>query len=64
METTTGFTSYELVYGKIIVLPIEFEYKNLRTTVELGMDLTEAQKEMLHSLNGLDEIRMEAVHHT
>lgn len=28
------------------------------------MDLTSTQKERLHNLNGLDEIRMEAIHHT
>lgn len=27
------------------------------------MDLRATQKEMLHNLNGLDEIRMEAMHH-
>lgn len=62
-ETTTSFTLYELVYGKIVVLPIEFEYKTLRTVVDLEMDLKKAHKERLHNLNGLDEIKMEAMHH-
>lgn len=52
------------MYDKTIVLPIEFEYKTLRTTVKLDMDLTVAQKEILHNLNTLDEIMMEAMHHT
>lgn len=58
-----SFTPYELVYGKTTILLIEFEYKTLRTIVELDMDLTVAQKERLHNLNGLDEIRMEAMNH-
>ena len=28
-KTTTGLTPYELVYGKKVVLPIEFEIKTL-----------------------------------
>jgi len=38
-KTTTGFTPNELMYGKIVVLPIEFEYKTLRIVVELDMNL-------------------------
>lgn len=59
----TSFTPYELVYGKITILSIVFEYNTLRTSVELDMALIVAQKERLHHLNGLDEIRMEAIHH-
>jgi hypothetical protein len=33
--TTIGFTPYELVYGKIVVLPIEFEYKTLPKNLKL-----------------------------
>jgi len=62
-KTTTRFTHYELVYSKTIVLPIEFEYKTLRTAVDLGMDLIEAQKYRLKHLNALDEIILEAIHH-
>jgi hypothetical protein len=42
-RNTTGFTPYELVYGKHVVLPIEFQIKTLRTIVQVGMDLSEAQ---------------------
>lgn len=61
---TTSFTTYELVYGKKAILLIEFEYKTLRKTLKLGMDLCEAQKDRLHNLNALDEIKMESIHHT
>lgn len=63
-KTIKGFTPYDLVYGKIVVLPIEFEYKTLCTIVDLGMDLIESQKERLQHLNALDEIRLQALCHT
>jgi hypothetical protein len=31
--TTTGLTPFELVYGKKVMLPIEFEYHTLRKIV-------------------------------
>eukprot|EP00253_Pinus_taeda_P008460 PITA_08460 len=54
-KTTTGFTPYELVYGKKDLLSIEFEYNTLRMAVQLDRDLSHAQKERLLQLNGLDE---------
>ena len=36
-KTTTRFTPYELVYGKKVMSPIEFEIKTVRTTIELNM---------------------------
>jgi hypothetical protein len=56
-RTTTGCTPYELVYGKRVLFPIETEIQTLRTTVQLGMDLTEAQKQRLLQINELDELR-------
>lgn len=56
--TTTRFTPYELVYGKKLVPPTEFKYTKLRKIVELYMNLDQTQKDMLHQLNALDEIRM------
>ena len=38
-KTTTGFTPFELLYGKVAMLPIEFEHKTLRTTLELDIEL-------------------------
>jgi hypothetical protein len=43
-RNTTGHTPYELVYGKQVLLPIEFQVKTFRTTMQLGMDLNEAKK--------------------
>ena len=54
-KTTTGFTPYELVYGKRDLLSIEFEYNTLRMAAQLDLDLIHAQQERLLQLNGLDE---------
>jgi transposase InsO family protein len=43
-RNTTGHTPYELVYGKRVLLPIDFQVKTFRTAMQLGMDLNEAQK--------------------
>jgi hypothetical protein len=45
-KTTIVFTPYELVYGKKVMLPIEFEIQTLRTTLQLGLDLSKAQQEI------------------
>ena len=57
-KTTTGFTPYELVYGKKALFSIEFEYNTLRMAAQLDLDLSHAQQERLLQLNGLDEHRM------
>eukprot|EP00253_Pinus_taeda_P029207 PITA_29207 len=62
-KTTTGFTPYELVYGKKALLSIEFEYNTLRVAAQLDLDLSHAQREILLQLNGLDEQRMQAFLH-
>ena len=38
-KTTIGFTPFELLYGKVAMLLIEFEHKNLRTALELDIEL-------------------------
>eukprot|EP00253_Pinus_taeda_P036613 PITA_36613 len=63
-KTTTGFTPYELVYGKKYLLSIEFEYNTLRVAAQLDLDLSHAQREILLDLNGLDEQRMQALLHS
>eukprot|EP00253_Pinus_taeda_P018144 PITA_18144 len=63
-KTTTGFTPYELVYGKNALLSIEFEYNTLRVAAQLDLDLSHAQCEILLQLNGLDEQRMQALLHS
>ena len=42
-RNTTGFPPYELVYGKGVVFPVEFEIKTLRTALAVNLDLTDAQ---------------------
>ena len=52
-----GHTPYELVYGKEVLIPIEFQVKTFKMAVQLGMDLSKAQKHRLEQLNELGEIR-------
>eukprot|EP00253_Pinus_taeda_P007957 PITA_07957 len=63
-KTTTGFTPYELVYGKKALLSIEFEYNTLRVAAQRDLYLSHAQRERLPQLNGLDEKRMQALLHS
>jgi hypothetical protein len=63
-RNTTGHTPYELVYGKQVLLPIEFQIKTFRTTSKLGMDLSDAQQQRITQLNELDEIRQDDIQHT
>ncbi|XP_059066278.1 uncharacterized protein LOC131857606 [Cryptomeria japonica] len=46
-----------MVYGKVAMIPIEFEHKTLRTTLQLNMTLSEAQTDCIQQLNALDEWR-------
>eukprot|EP00253_Pinus_taeda_P011648 PITA_11648 len=46
-RNTTAHTPYELVYGKQVLFPIEFQVKTFKMAVQLGMDLSEAQKHRL-----------------
>ena len=41
-RNTTCFSPYELVYGKSVVFPLEFEIKTLGTTLAINLDLTDA----------------------
>ena len=63
-HNTTSFSPYELVYGKNVVFPIEFEIKTLKIAIEANMDLTEAQKNQFNQLNELDEKLTVVVHQT
>eukprot|EP00253_Pinus_taeda_P032239 PITA_32239 len=60
-RNTTGHSPYELIYGKEVLLPIEFQVKTFKMAVQLGMDLSKAQKHRMEQLNELDEIRQEAI---
>jgi len=63
-RNTTGFSPYELVYGKSVVFPVEFEIKTLRTALAINLDLTNAQTASLQQLQELDEKRLDAIHQT
>ena len=63
-RNTTGYSPYQLVFGKEPIFPIEFEIQTLRTAQEVGLDLTEAQINRLQQINESDEIRLSALQHT
>jgi len=60
-RNSTIHTPYELVYGKQVLLPIEFQIKTFITAVQLGLDLYEAQQHHLLQLNELDEFCRDVV---
>lgn len=53
-----------MVYGKVVMIPIEFEHKTFRIALQLNMTLFEAQKECIQQLNALDEMRKMAIQQT
>ena len=63
-HNTIGFSPYDLLYGKSVVFPIEFEIKTLKTPTKVNLDVTEAQKRRLNQLNELDENRLAIVDQT
>ena len=44
-RNTIGHTPYDLVYGKQVLLPIEFQVRTFRIAAQLGLDIDEAQKQ-------------------
>ena len=63
-RNATGYSPYQLVFGKDPIFPIEFEIQTLRIAQEVGMDLNEAQINKLHQINELDESRLSSLQHT
>jgi hypothetical protein len=63
-RNTTGFSPYELVYGKSVFFPVEFEIKTLRTALAVNLDLIDAQTVMLQQLNELEEKRLDVIQQT
>jgi hypothetical protein len=63
-RNTTRFSPYELVYGKSVVFPVEFEIKTLRTVVVFNLNLTGEQTARLQQLNELEEKRLDAIQQT
>ena len=58
------FSPYDLVYGKSVIFPIEFEIKTLKTATEVNLDVTKSQKRRLNQLNELDENQLAVVDQT
>ena len=56
-RNTTRFSQYQLVYGKEVLLPIEFQIHTYKLAAELGMELSQAQQERIMQIKKLDEIR-------
>lgn len=46
-KDTTGFTPYQLVYGKEVMFPIEFQIHTFKLAADLQIDLEQAQKERI-----------------
>ena len=44
-KTTIRFTPFDLVYGKSTAMLIEFQHKTLCTTLDLDIDITNAQED-------------------
>jgi transposase InsO family protein len=44
-KNTTGFSPFELVYGKVPLFLVEFEINTLRTTLEVGPEPSKEQKQ-------------------
>ena len=42
-KNSTSFSPYQLVYGKQVLLPIEFQIHTFKLAADLGMDLFETQ---------------------
>jgi hypothetical protein len=52
------------VYGKQVLLTIEFQVRTFRIAIELGLNLDGAQKKRSLQLNELYEIRQDAIQRT
>ena len=60
-KNSTGFTPYQVAYGKKALLPIEFQIHTFKLATDLGVDISKAQRESIIPLNQLDEMRRVAV---
>ena len=55
-KTPLGMSSYRIVYGKAIHLPVELEHKAYWATRMLNMNFEMAGKKRMLQLNELDEL--------
>ena len=63
-RTTTGQTSFSLVYGSEVVLPVETEIKSLRVMMQEKIPESEWTWKRYDHLVSLDEKRMYTLFHT
>jgi transposase InsO family protein len=63
VRTSTGATSFSLVYGMEAVLPIEVEIPSLRVLMEAKLEEAEWVQTRLERLNLIEEKRMAALCH-
>jgi hypothetical protein len=63
-RNTTRFTPYNLVYGKQILLPIEFQVKTFRIIAQLEMNLLAEKQQRILQLNELNEVRHDDIQQT
>ena len=63
VRTSIGVTSYSLVYGMVVVLPIEVEIPFLRVLREVELEEAEWIQARYKQLNFIEEKRMKAICH-
>ena len=64
VRTSTGATSYSLVYGMEAVLPIEVEIPSLRVLKEVELEEAEWIQAQYEQLNLIEEKRMKVIYHS
>ncbi|KAA3462428.1 RNA-directed DNA polymerase [Gossypium australe] len=63
VRTSTGATSFSLVYGMEVVLPIKVEIHSLRVLLELNLDEAEWIQSRYDQLNLIKKKRLKAIRH-
>ena len=63
VHTSTGATSFSIVYSMEVVLPIEVYIPSLRIMKDTGIDEDEWIQTRLDQINLIDEKRLMAVSH-
>jgi len=50
-KNVINYTPYELVYGKQVHIPIDFQIKTFEIVAKLGLNFSEAQQQRILQLN-------------
>lgn len=56
LKMATGHTSFSLVYGLEVVVPLEYAVLTLRTSVDERMSEAQSKSEILYGLLQLEEV--------